>query len=44
MYNNIPKEFENEIKGFLAMKINYDLTMQQARNATGSGGLNNPED
>lgn len=47
IYENLPSEYENELKKFLAVKINYDLNIHLStslKHALIAGVPNNPED
>ena len=47
IYENLPHEYENELKKFLAVKINYNISIHMSsssKHALISGSLDNPED
>ena len=47
IYENLPKEYENELRKFLAVKINYNLSVHltiSSKHALIGGSPNNPEE
>ena len=47
IYENLPQEYENELKKFLGLKINYNISIHMSnssKNALVAGLPDNPED